>query len=71
VTISIPEKLLDESLPTCGWLLEQVECKYAQLIKDARKDVKSKQKLKKKLIVALKSIDKNESIDHWLLHYDR
>lgn len=53
-------------IPTCGWLLEQVELKYAQLIKELKSNSQTKTKLKKKLIVALKTVDKNENIDFWL-----
>lgn len=74
ITISVPEKLpppeddpsMPGELPTCGWLLEQVAKKYAQLIKEQKQNNNSSTKLRKKLIVALKTVDKNETIDFWL-----
>lgn len=71
---STPSPSMSGELPTCGWLLEQVEKKYAQLIKELKQSSHSKPsttKLKKKLIVALKTVDKNENIDFWLTQYSR
>jgi hypothetical protein len=55
-------------MPTCGWLMEQVQIKYAQLIKQLKTQ---NTKFKKKLIVALKTVDQNETIDFWLTQYHR
>jgi hypothetical protein len=74
LVISVPEKALmvsgengeETEQPTnCGWLLAQTEIRYAQLVKDLKQSKKSS-KFKRKLIVALKTVDKNENIDFWL-----
>ena len=50
--------------------MEQVQIKYAQLIKQMKsRGSGTKAQFKKKLIVALKTADKNESIDFWLTQY--
>ena len=84
LTIHVPERIAsmiaddelplnsshEDWLPTCGWLMEQVQIKYAQLIKQMKsRGSGTKAQFKKKLIVALKTADKNESIDFWLTQY--
>jgi hypothetical protein len=81
LTIKVPEKVFviqeDEVMsqqaeaPTCGWLLEQVSKKYAQLIKEQKHNSMVKTKIRKKLIVALKTADKNETLDFLLTQHQR
>jgi hypothetical protein len=73
LAISVPEKVAvlssesgeeTDQPTTCGWLLGQVEIRYAKLVKDLKQSKSTR--FRKKLIVALKTVDKNESIDFWL-----
>ena len=55
-------EITDSSL-TCGWLISEVTRRYTEKIQE----LKSKgMKRKKKLIVAVKTIDEIESLDYWL-----
>jgi hypothetical protein len=78
-TVNVPDKLpfiddeggntndikdrYKQSDTTCGWLMEQVEMKYANMIKESKQN---KQKMTQKIIVTLKTVDQNENIDFWL-----
>ena len=57
----------DESC-TCGWLLSEVIKRYTMHIAQMNKT--SGVKIKKKLIIALKTQSGNEALDYWLTEYN-
>ena len=60
---------------SCGWLLQEVTTLYNLELKQRARDQltgdKQRQRLKRKYIVALKTIEKREGIDYWLNQYER
>jgi hypothetical protein len=50
---------------TCGWLLDEVKSRYLLEMEKLR-ELKDQRKVKKRIIVALRTSDQRESIDFWL-----
>ncbi len=61
---------IEEPNLTCGWLIKDVIRRYTQMVDQVNKECHAR-KFKKKIIAAIKSVNKNESIDYWLTLYNR
>ena len=61
-------EVIDASL-TCGWLLSETTRRYSSYVQCVNNT--QPQKVKKRLIIALKTLDQNEGLDFWLIQLSR
>lgn len=59
-------RIKDPKETKISYLLEQTQIKYAQYIRQQKIQNKNMRQIKKKIVVGLKSLEKNENIDYLL-----